>query len=168
VLDFLGDLVDACPDVLSWTSALGLPVFNRYHRPITRRIETRLRGRRRQTKFVVGEKPEPWRSKARDAVTANFVHSVDAAHLQMIALAATKAGIDMLCIHDCYGFIAPHAAKGNEIIRDQYIRLHRRNLLNEVREATRRRVPKNVKLPPLPQIGDLDLELIRKSFHAFK
>jgi DNA-directed RNA polymerase len=169
VLDFLEDLVDACPDgVLRWTSALGLPVINRYHRPITRRIETRLRGRRRRTKFVVGEQPNPSLSKAKDAVTANFTHSVDAAHLQMIALAATNAGIDMLCIHDCFGCIAPHADRFNDIIRDQYIRLHRRNLLSEAREAVRRRVPKNVKLPPLPEIGDLDLELIRKSFHAFK
>jgi DNA-directed RNA polymerase len=84
----------------------------------------------------------------------------------MIAVAAAKVGINMIPIHDCFGFIAPHAEKANEIIRDQFIRLHRRNLLNEVREAVRRR--KNVKLPPLPQIGDLDLELIRKSFHAFK
>jgi DNA-directed RNA polymerase len=169
VLDFLEDLVDACPDgVLRWTSALGLPVINRYHRPITRRIETRLRGRRRQTKFVVGEKPDAWRSKAKDAVTANFTHSVDAAHLQMIAVAATNVGIDMLCIHDCFGCVAPHADRFNDIIRDQFIRLHRRNLLNEVRQAVRLRVPKNVKLPPLPEIGDLDLELIRKSFHAFK
>jgi len=169
VLDCLEALVDVCPDgVLHWTSALGLPVINRYHRPITRRIETRLRGRRRQTKFVVGEKPDAWRSKARDAVTANFTHSVDAAHLQMIALAASNAGIDMLCIHDCFGCIAPHADRFNDIIRDQFIKLHRRNLLNEVRQAVRLRVPKNVKLPPLPEIGDLDLELIRKSFHAFK
>jgi DNA-directed RNA polymerase len=97
VLDYLGELVDACPDgALRWTSALGVPVINRYHRPITRRIETRLRGRRRRTKFVVGEKPNPSLSKAKDAVTANFTHSVDAAHLQMIALAATDAGMDML------------------------------------------------------------------------
>jgi DNA-directed RNA polymerase, mitochondrial len=169
VLDFLEALVDACQDgALRWTSPLGLPISNRYHRPITRRIETSLRGRRHRTKFVVGEKPYSWGSKARDAVTANFVHSIDAAHLQMIALAATDAGIDMLCIHDCFGCIAPHADRFNDIIRDQFIRLHRRNWLNEVREAVRRRVPKNVKLPPLPEIGDLDLELIRKSFHAFK
>jgi DNA-directed RNA polymerase, mitochondrial len=168
VLDFLEALVDACQDgVLRWTSPMGLPISNRYHRYITRRIETSLRGRRHRTKFVVGEKPDPWRSKAKDAITANFVHSVDAAHLQMIALAATDASIDMLCIHDCFGCIAPHADRFNDIIRDQFIRLHRRNHLNEVREAVRRRSV-NIKLPPLPKIGDLDLELIRKSFHAFK
>jgi DNA-directed RNA polymerase len=168
VLDFLESLVNACPDgVLRWT-LFGLPVISEYHRPITRRIETRLRGRRKRTTFVIGERPNPWLSKAKDAVTANFTHSVDAAHLQMIALAAINAGIEMLCIHDCFGCIAPHAERLNDIIRDQFIRLHRRNLLNEVRQAVRLRVPKNVKLPPLPEIGDLDLELIRKSFHAFK
>ena len=44
----------------------------------------------------------------------------------------------------------------------------RHNLLNEVRESARRDLPKRTELPPLPEIGDRELDEILGSFHAFK
>lgn len=75
----------------------------------------------------------------------------------------------MVSVHDCFGTIAPHAKRLNEIIREQFRRLHKRhNLLNDVRESARRDLPKSTELPLPPEIGDLELDEILSSFHAFK
>jgi DNA-directed RNA polymerase len=171
VRDFLEQLVGLCGKdrPLRWSSPLGMPIINCYHQPKKERIPISINGRRRRMNLITGDKDAISKVDAKDAVTANFVHSVDAAHLQLVALAAAKENIGMASVHDCYGFLAPNAGRGNEIIREQFVRLHKRhNLLNEVRESARRDLPKRTELPPLPEIGDLELDEILGSFHAFK
>ena len=106
------------------------------------------------------------REGAKKAITANFVHSCDAAHFQLTALAAAREGINMVGVHDCFGTIAPHAGRLNEIIRDQLIDLHKRhNWLNNVWASAKR---DGVELAPFSDIGTLDLEQVRKSFAAYR
>jgi DNA-directed RNA polymerase, mitochondrial len=128
------------------------------------------KGRSRRTKLVVRDKEDILEKKAVNAVAANFVHSVDAAHLQPVALAAAKEGISMVSVHDCFGCLAPHARRFNEIIREQFVRLHtRNNLLVGVWASARRDLSAagRKKLPPPPKIGDLELEQVLNSYHAF-
>jgi DNA-directed RNA polymerase len=120
-------------------------------------------------KLVVGDKKEVWKDKAKDAVTANFVHSVDATHLQFVELVCADEGIDLAVVHDCFGCLAPRARRLKEIIPEQYIHLHKHhNLLAGVWSSARRILPQRVKLPPPPEIGDLEIEQVIKSFHAWK
>jgi Autographiviridae RNA polymerase len=134
------------------------------------RIDVYLRGKRKQVSFATGYAEEIREQKAADAAAANFVHSVDAAHLQLVALAAANEGIDLVTVHDCFGCIAPRAARLNEIIREQFIRLHGEdnNLLDGVLATTRKNLPPATKLPPVPDIGDLDIGQVAASFHAWK
>ena len=137
--------------------------------PDVKDIETRLNGRRKTTKLVIGDKEGIKRTKAVNSVTANFVHSVDAAHLQFIALAAAKEGIGMVSVHDCFGCLAPRAGTFIDIILEQFVRLHEQhNLLNEVRESARRDLPKGMILPPLPEIGSLEIRNVPKSLNMYK
>ena len=172
VRDFLEQLAKLCADngkPLRWATPLGLPVLNEYHRPDDKDIEVRLNGRRKTTTLVIGDREGIRRTKAVNAVTANFVHSVDAAHLQFVALAAAKEGIGMVSVHDCFGCLASRAARFNQIILEQFVRLHEKhNLLNEVRESARRDLPKSIELPPLPEIGSLEIKAIPQSRHAYK
>ena len=172
VRDFLERLARLCADEgkpLRWPTPLGHPVLNEYHPPDDKDIEVRLNGRRKTTTLVIGDKEGISRTKAVNAVTANFVHSVDAAHLQFVALAAAKEGIGMVSVHDCFGCLAPRAGRFNQIILEQFVRLHEKhNLLNEVRESARRDLPKSIELPPLPEIGSLEIKDIPQSLHAYK
>src|SRR5262249_34557070 len=156
------ELAELCAEAgkpLRWTTPAGLPVLNVYHEAETERIPVSLNGRRRRVKFVVGDKEDIDTMKAANAVTANFVHSVDAAHLQAVAIEAAKAGIEMACIHDCFGCLAPRARRlKTEIIPLQFVYLHRRNLLAEVLKSAQASLPKNGKLPCLPKTGALKLE----------
>ena len=171
VRDFLEQLVKLCADnnePLRWTTPLGLSVINHYHKPGIKTVSVPLNGlRRRRVKLVVGDKADLDKKKAKNAITANFTHSVDASHLQLVALAAAKKGIAMVSVHDCFGTIAPCAARLGEIIRQEFIGLHNRDLLNEVRESAKRDLGR-VELPSLPEKGNLDIESIRFSLHAFK
>ena len=75
----------------------------------------------------------------------------------------------MVSIHDCFGTIAPRAERLNEIIREQFVQLHKRNnLLAAVLDAAKRDLPRIVTWPQLPEIGNAEIEEVLKSFHAFK
>ena len=153
---------------LRWTTAFGLPVVSAYHEAEIERIPVSLNGRRRRVTLVVGDKDDIKKEKAANAAAANFVHSVDAAHLQAVAIEAAKAGIETVTVHDCFGCIAPRAWRLKEIIHLQFVYLHRRNLLTEVLESARAALPKNTKLPPLPETGTLKLEDVLLNYHPFK
>src|SRR5262249_11279212 len=123
--DWLEDLARLCSEpkhhkYLRWTM-LGLPVINWYHKKKVERISLYPGGKRIQPSFATGYMKKINTQKAADAATANFVHSVDAAHLRVIALAAANEGIELVTVHDCFGCIAPRAARLNEIIREQFI-----------------------------------------------
>jgi DNA-directed RNA polymerase len=154
---------------LRWTTPLGLPVQNRYHLPEIETIRTPLNRRYRRTNVVVDDKEDIDGEKAVNSVAANFVHSVDAAHLQLVALAAAKEGISMVSVHDCFGCLAPHAKRFNEIIREQFVWLHEHDLLAEVWESARRDLSAASKkrLPPIPERGNLELEQVLESYFAF-
>ena len=171
VRDFLEDLAEMCAEKglpLRWTTPLGLLVINRYHEPEIKIVPISLKGRRRRVKLAVGDKPGIAKKKATNAVTANFVHSIDAAHLQFVALAADREGINLVTVHDCFGAIAPKAARLNEIIREEFIWLHKRhNFLVGVRETAKRDL-RVKELPSVPAIGSAEIEDVLGSFHAFK
>jgi DNA-directed RNA polymerase len=170
VLDFLERLAELCADngkSLRWTTPLGLPVINCYYEPEEKRIETRVNDRRRTTTLVIGNTDDVAKEKSRNSAAANFVHSADATHLQLVALAVAEQGIGMVSVHDSFGCLAPHAERFKAIIHEQFRRLHEcHNLLDEVRESARAILPSHIELPPLPETGSLELDQI--SFFAFK
>jgi DNA-directed RNA polymerase len=172
VRDFLEQLTNECTKhkkALRWTTPLGMPVVNRYHKFQTKDVSVPLDGRRRRAKLTVGHKNEIDRNKAVNAVTANFIHSSDAVHLQMVALEANKEGIALATVHDCFGAVAPKVLRMLCIIREQFVRLHKDHaLLDWIRESAERELPKNAELASPPIAGDLDLEQVLVSQHAFK
>jgi DNA-directed RNA polymerase len=155
---------------LRWTTPAGLPVINCYHEPIIETIPVRLhtRHRPRRVNLVVGNKPDVWKTKAANAAAANFVHSLDATHLQAIAIETAKAGIEIAAIHDCFGTVAPRASRLKEAVAVKFVQLHRRDLLAEVLESARDILPKDTKLPKLPPKGTLKLEGIYSNYHLCK
>jgi DNA-directed RNA polymerase len=170
--DYLKDLADMCAKEgkhLRWDTPLGLPVINCYHQPDEKRVSVYLNGKRRQVKLVVGDKDKISRRKAANAAAANFVHSIDAAHLQLVALAAGKENIELAVVHDCFGCLAPRAKRLNEIIRQQFIELHKpNNFLAAIYSSARKLLPQRSKPPLPPEVGTLEIERVLDSFHAWK
>ena len=153
--------------IMRWDTPLGLPILNPYYVLRTEIVSYRVNGKRQRVNWCVGNTDEILRNKATQSFTANFVHSCDAALLHSVALAAKAEGIELVTVHDCFGTIAPHARRLNEILREQLIKLHaEHDWLQEAYERARRQLP-GVNLPNLPEKGSLDLQSVKPSFFAF-
>jgi DNA-directed RNA polymerase len=156
---------------MRWDTALKLPVVNAYYEPIPpQRFSVKIDGKRRRANLIMGDTDDVG-TKAITSVTANFVHSSDACHLHMVGNAIAKEAIPSVTIHHCYGFVAPHAKRGNEILREQFVELHEGNhWLEQVLLSAKRDLPKSAdaKLPKLPERGNLHLAAVLLSFFAFK
>jgi DNA-directed RNA polymerase, mitochondrial len=141
---------------LRWTTPLGLTVINIYQPMHIERVSTKVGGKRRRTNLVVGDL-EGISGKAVNAITANFIHSADAAHMQLVALAAAKAGIPLVGVHDCFGTLAPDAGLLKKIIHLKLKEMHERhNWLNGVWASMK-------DIEPFSDIGTLDLGNIQPS-----
>ena len=153
--------------VMHWDTPLGLPILNAYHKMKFERVSYPVNGKRRLVKWCTGNTDDVRPGKAKRSVTANFIHSCDAALLHAVALAAKAEGIEIVTVHDCFGTIAPHARRLNEILREQLIELHtKHDWLKAVYDTARQELP-DATLPEIPQRGKLDPNLVRDSFFAF-
>lgn len=118
-----------------WTTPLGLPIVQPYRRSGKKQISTLL-----QTIFI--EDPDASRPvnamKQSTAFPPNFIHSLDATHMLMSAVACHKKGMSFASVHDSYWTHACDVDAMNEVIRDQFIELHSQpimeNLIAEFKE----------------------------------
>ncbi|KAI7901013.1 uncharacterized protein BX663DRAFT_516005 [Cokeromyces recurvatus] len=118
-----------------WTTPLGLPIVQPYRRSGKRQVATLL-----QTIYI--EDPDASRpvnaTKQSTAFPPNFIHSLDATHMLMSAVACHRKGLTFASVHDSYWTHACDVDAMNEVIRDQFIELHSQpimeNLLNEFKE----------------------------------
>jgi DNA-directed RNA polymerase len=167
--NWLRKIASMCADKnkpLRFTTPLGLPFINAYHEPDLKNISVKLKGRKRSVMFAIGDKPEVSEKAAVKAAAANLIHCLDASHLQLVALAAAKEGMEIVTVHDCFGTIAPHAARLKEIIAEQFVFMHvHHDLLADVHAWASRVLGNDT--PPIPKIGNAEIEDTLKSFRAF-
>jgi DNA-dependent RNA polymerase len=112
---------------LKWITPTGLPVSsNRCYEPNTKTVELKLPRRRVEYRVAEGRKDKIILGAARNDAPANFVHSMDAAHLVLSVNAAVDDGItDVAVVHDCYGAAAPQVQRFQQIIRIQMALMYR-------------------------------------------
>ncbi len=152
---------EAGPDgFITWTTPDGFPATQTYFDFEIVRVRTRLHGEVRIR--VAKETEDPNKNKHRTAMAPNFVHSMDATHMRMIALAAEAEGItDMAMIHDDYGTHAANADRFFHILREQFFRLYTEN---DPLAALHNQHPG---LSDPPSKGSLDLSSVLTSDFAF-
>lgn len=137
-----------------WTTPLGLPIVQPYRRAGKKQVQTIL-----QTVFI--EDPEASRPvnalKQSTAFPPNFIHSLDATHMLMSALACHEKGMTFASVHDSYWTHACDVDEMNKVIRDQFIELHSQpimqNLYNEFTERY-----KNFKVPAIRTTDGAEVE----------
>lgn len=113
-----------------WTTPLGLPVVQPYRKPKKKQVATAL-----QTVFII-DPSVPAEVDARAQATAfppNFIHSLDATHMMMTALAC-KDKIAFASVHDSYWTHASSVDEMSVILRDTFIELHSQDILGKLRE----------------------------------
>lgn len=117
---------------LRWTTPVGIPWINRYHDPITKRVELWLHDGgvrvRSLITVAVDDKPEINKDQAANGVAPNFVHALDASHLLLVANAARVRGIvSIATVHDSFGCLASQASDFNVVIREKFVEMYEKH-----------------------------------------
>lgn len=148
---------------VEWTTPIGLPVMQPYRRCETKIIRTLMQ---RVTLQKSGEHSPVSTLRQRSAFPPNYVHSIDSAHMLLTAIGCHEKGLNFAAVHDSFWTNAAHVDVMNEVLREQFIELHQRDLLAQLRESFLIRYG-NMDLPNLPKRGQLDLNVVRHSPYFF-
>jgi len=147
-------------DRIQWITPSGFPVTQVYWEQEEHRINTKLCGNAKLR--IRKDDDEPKKSRHRNGIAPNFVHSLDASHLTLTTLAAKAAGIDAFAmIHDDYGTHAADADTLYRIIREVFVSMYEKHdVLSEFHSAY-------AMLPEPPSMGTLDLSQVLDSPYFF-
>ncbi|KAI9488443.1 hypothetical protein BDB00DRAFT_791874 [Zychaea mexicana] len=132
-----------------WTTPLGLPIVQPYRRAGKKQVATLL-----QTVFI--EDPEASRPvnalKQSTAFPPNFIHSLDATHMLMSAVACHEKGMTFASVHDSYWTHACDVDDMNKVIRDQFIELHSQPIMENLFQEFQERY-KHYKVPVVKDLS---------------
>jgi DNA-directed RNA polymerase len=151
---------------LQWVTPVGFPVHQAYYDTTSRRVETRLGDsimRPRLQEYL----PTINAREQGNAFAPNFVHSLDAAALQLSVCYAADNGIEEFAmVHDSYGCPAADAEMLGQCLRHAFVDLYQEHdVLADLKATIEAAL--GSPLPPQPAMGSLDLELIKQSDFFF-
>jgi DNA-directed RNA polymerase len=84
----------------------------------------------------------------------------------MTAAQCNRAGITFAAVHDSFWCHAAHVSPMRDMLRDQFIALYSRPILEDLRDSVTARFPGMV-VPPLPPTGKLDLQRVKLAPYFF-
>ena len=157
--------------VVTWTTPNGLPVQQNYM-CLTQEV-MKLRFNRARVRFYTQVEQEGVVDTRRQAqgISPNFIHSMDAAHLQRVVNAEySKGNTNFMMIHDSFGTDAAHAGQLFKTIREEFVGLYKdQNYLQDFLEQVSYLINDDDmdKIPKIPSFGTLDLEEVKKSDFCF-
>lgn len=165
----IAELICKDNQVVTWTTPNGLPVQQNYMRMEQKTIH--LRFNKARVRFYTQEEKEGQVDTRRQAqgIAPNFIHSMDAAHLQRVVNSEYEKGNrNFLMIHDSFGTDAAHAGSLFRTIREEFVNLYKdQNHLANFLEQVSYLINETDKVPKLPKFGKLDLEEVKKSDFCF-
>lgn len=119
-------LVRSGAQQISWTSPSGFPVVQVYNEVDVVSVRSLLFGATRIKVGLTGDAPS--KSRHKNGIAPNFVHSMDAAHLVLTVLECKSQGVNSLAmIHDDYGTHAADAGKLYRTIRQTFVGMYEKS-----------------------------------------
>lgn len=159
-------LVTKNSNVVSWTTPLGLLLQQSYVKYEIEIVKLRCSGKRFRI-YTPHQTGQIDKLKQTNGIAPNFIHSMDACHLQMTLCAAEDAGIKHFAmIHDSYGSPISQAQLMYDIVREQFVKMYtEHDVLSDFRECLQPLVEKP--LPTPPEKDTLDLNIVKDSKYIF-
>ena len=152
---------------VSWiTPILNLPCTQHYHRN-----ESKIRCKHQNVSIKNhgnnNNKTEINRLKQASAFPPNFVHSLDSTHCLLTAFECyTKYGLQFASIHDSFWTHPCDIDIMSKVLRDKFILLHSKSLLNELYKSLCIIYPE-IDFPPPPKQSNFDLQQVSTSEYFF-
>lgn len=148
---------------LEWTSPSGLHVVQDYPVMKARSLSILLENRTVRPRVLERTGRQNTR-KHKSAVTANFIHTLDSAHLVATVNALSDKGItDINLMHDDYATHASDMDTLSAVVRETFIDQYQRDILGEFRGEVARRL--SLDIPEPPPVGTLDLGSLREAVY---
>ena len=149
---------------LSWTTPSGFKVVHYYNQVQTRRSLAKLFNNKELTFFVRTSDVDS--RGAVQAISPNYVHSLDAAHMFLTIHRMALTGIEDFCmIHDSFGCHPNQVDDMLVFIKEEFLKIHKDNQLDNFKVEIERQL--GTQLPPIPERGDLDLSGVLESQYFF-
>ncbi|KAI9168131.1 DNA-directed RNA polymerase [Blastocladiella emersonii ATCC 22665] len=112
-----------------WTTPLGLTCVQPYRKEVRTQVKTILQ----TINLADPNNPAPVNvMKQRSAFPPNFIHSLDASHMMMTAIACHHRGLTFASVHDSYWTHACDVDTMNGIIRDEFVTLHSQPIMDNL------------------------------------
>ena len=163
-LKAVSDIASGINQHLSWTTPSGFKVVHYYTETQTRRSIAKLFNSRELHFFVKTEIPAA--RSAKQAISPNYIHSLDAAHMFMTLAVLVGLGLNDFCmIHDSYGCHANDVPLMSRVTREQFVLIHESNQLQVFKKNVENNL--GVNLPDVPEQGDFDVSCVLESEYFF-
>ena len=152
--------------VVSWTTPMGLPVQQAYM--VEKKHEVRVRCAGKQIRLYervnTGNIDNTHQASG---VAPNFIHSMDASHLQLTVCNCVDKGIHHFAmIHDSYGAPLAQTQTMYDTVRESFIQMYtEHDVLEDFKEDMEGLTDKE--LPDIPNKGSLDINIVRDSKYIF-
>ena len=142
---------------ISWITPSNLYVKQHYYKFNLKRIETKLHTSTVKLSLLTDTK-EVDKRKSTQSFAANFVHSLDAANVHLALTKSKASGLNQFCtIHDCFGSTAAHIEEFIGYVKESFVDMYKKNLLEDLYQQAVKQLDDPSKLPIPPDIGDFDV-----------
>ena len=152
----IGELANERGEYLSWLTPVGFPVVQSYPKAASKRTKLSYGGREFNVVVESWEESTLAQSAQKQATAPNFIHSLDAAHLQLII---DNFDGPIAAIHDSVGCHPGAMHEMYHLIRESFLSLYATNPLEDFL--------KQVGYTKPVKRGELDLEQVRESKYFF-
>ncbi|KAL8699958.1 MAG: hypothetical protein Q9201_005707 [Fulgogasparrea decipioides] len=112
-----------------WTSPLKMPVVQPYRQKTSESVSTNLQ----RISLNNPSLADPVnKRKQLQAFPPNFIHSLDATHMLLSALACKEKGLTFTAVHDSFWTHASDVETMNRTLRDTFIKMHSENIIGRL------------------------------------
>ena len=152
--------------VVTWVTPMGLPVQQNYVETTTKVFKLRFMNTEKRF-YVTDHTGNVAKRKQVQGIAPNFIHSMDASHLQWSINLAVDAGIHHYAmIHDSYATSPAQADTLFKAVRQAFVQMYTENdVLQNFAEDMQ--MLTDEKLPKRPEMGCLDINLVLQSLYMF-
>lgn len=155
-------------NVVTWTTPMGLLVQQNYMEMDVKTFQMRLLGVKKRF-YAPYMTDQIAARKQAQGIAPNFIHSMDASHLQWSINKCLDKGIHHYSmIHDSYATCPAQADTLFHCVREAFVEMYTSNdVLMNFKADMEMLVPENVKLPDPPSKGLLDINCVLDSLYVF-
>ena len=153
--------------VVSWSTPAGLLVQQHYAEQEKVSYFLRLTNKRIRL-YLDNDTEEVNKQRQESGIAPNFIHSLDAAHLQRTVYSCVAQGITSYAmVHDSYGTSLGDAQQMFDAVRVEFFRMYTQFDPIATFQRHLEILAENKKLPDIPAKGNLDLSCVLDSKYIF-